>query len=162
MEQRQSVAYRLTESARKVVFFSRYEASQWGSPTIEPYHLLLGLLREGKPVLRLWSLDTPDAVRSVRAEVETEYPFLPWTRRDTLPLSVAGQRVVDYAIEEAEHMGCFHIGVEHFLLAILREENAPAAVPILHGRGLRLADVRKSSYPNDTQKARAVESCKHG
>jgi ATP-dependent Clp protease ATP-binding subunit ClpC len=143
MEQRRTVAHRFTESARKIVFFSRYETSQWGSPTIEPYHLLLGLLREGKPVLRLWSLDTPDAVRSVRAEVETEFPFLPWTRRGTLPLSIAGQRVIDYAVEEAEHMGCFHIGVEHFVLAILREENAPASVPVLQKRGLRLPEVRR-------------------
>ena len=71
MKQRRPIADRFTASARKVVFFSRYEASQSGSATIEPYHLLLGVIREGKPVLRLWSLDTPDAVRSIRAEVET-------------------------------------------------------------------------------------------
>jgi ATP-dependent Clp protease ATP-binding subunit ClpC len=142
MEQRRLVAQRFTESARKVVFFSRYEASQSGSATIEPHHLLLGLIREGKPVLRRWSLDTPDALRSIRAEIETQFPLLPWTRRDTLPLSIAGQRVVDYAIEEAEHMGCFGIGVDHLLLGVLREESSPAAAPILHRRGLRIAEVR--------------------
>lgn len=39
---------RYTEKARRVIFFGRYEASQFGSPCIEAEHLLLGLLREDK------------------------------------------------------------------------------------------------------------------
>src|SRR5260370_234880 len=39
---------RYTEKARRVIFFARYEASQFGSPYIETEHLLLGLLRETK------------------------------------------------------------------------------------------------------------------
>ena len=39
---------RYTEKARRVIFFARYEASQFGSPYIETEHLLLGLLREAK------------------------------------------------------------------------------------------------------------------
>ena len=35
---------RYTEKARRVIFFARYEASQFGSPYIETEHLLLGLL----------------------------------------------------------------------------------------------------------------------
>ncbi len=37
---------RYTETARRVIFFARYEASQLGSPYIETEHLLLGILRE--------------------------------------------------------------------------------------------------------------------
>jgi len=37
---------RFTERARRVIFFARYEASQFGSTTIETEHLLLGLLGE--------------------------------------------------------------------------------------------------------------------
>jgi ATP-dependent Clp protease ATP-binding subunit ClpC len=33
---------RYTEKARRVIFFARYEASQFGSPYIETEHLLLG------------------------------------------------------------------------------------------------------------------------
>jgi len=32
---------RYTEKARRVIFFARYEASQFGSPYIETEHLLL-------------------------------------------------------------------------------------------------------------------------
>src|SRR5919205_1201340 len=39
---------RYTEKARRVIFFARYEASQFGSPYIGTEHLLFGLLREEK------------------------------------------------------------------------------------------------------------------
>jgi ATP-dependent Clp protease ATP-binding subunit ClpC len=34
--------------APRVIFFAHYQASQFGSPSIEPEHLLLGLQREDK------------------------------------------------------------------------------------------------------------------
>jgi len=50
---------RYTEGARRVVFFSRYEARNFGSAYIETEHLLLGLLREEKVLirrlLRIWN-----------------------------------------------------------------------------------------------------------
>ncbi|MCI0664048.1 MAG: hypothetical protein L0220_23580, partial [Acidobacteria bacterium] len=39
---------RYTEKARRVVFFARYEASQFGASQIEAEHILLGLIREDK------------------------------------------------------------------------------------------------------------------
>ena len=39
---------RYTERARRVIFFARYEASQFGSVAIEPEHLLFGVLREDR------------------------------------------------------------------------------------------------------------------
>jgi hypothetical protein len=38
---------RYTPEARRVLFFSREEACKRGSPTIEPEHIVLGLVREG-------------------------------------------------------------------------------------------------------------------
>ena len=43
---------RFTESARRALFFARYEASQKGSVTISGEQLLLGLIREQKGVSR--------------------------------------------------------------------------------------------------------------
>jgi hypothetical protein len=40
-----SMFERYTERARRVIFFARYEAVQFGSTTIESEHLLLGLIR---------------------------------------------------------------------------------------------------------------------
>jgi hypothetical protein len=39
---------RFTSELRQVLFFARHDASQLGSPAIEPSHLLLGLLRGPK------------------------------------------------------------------------------------------------------------------
>jgi len=41
-----------------------------------------------------------------------------------LPLSNECKRVLAYAAEEAERLGHKHIGTEHLLLGLLREENA--------------------------------------
>src|SRR5215471_13238936 len=46
-----SVFERYTEKARRVIFFARYEASQYGSQHIETEHLLLGLMREDNQLL---------------------------------------------------------------------------------------------------------------
>jgi len=43
---------RYTEHARRAIFFARYETSQVGSPLIETEHLLLGILREQKELMR--------------------------------------------------------------------------------------------------------------
>jgi ATP-dependent Clp protease ATP-binding subunit ClpC len=43
---------RYTEGARRTIFFARYEASNFGSPTIDTEHILLGLLREDKALFR--------------------------------------------------------------------------------------------------------------
>ena len=144
MRETESMVERFTEHARRTVFFARYEASQFGSAYIAPHHLLLALLREAKPLLGLWSLDRPEAVRSIRAEVETAFPpKVNWGPCEQLPLSEPGKRIFDYAAEEARHMGAFHIWTGHLLLGILREENAPGAAAILQGRGLLLPVVRQ-------------------
>jgi ATP-dependent Clp protease ATP-binding subunit ClpC len=56
---------RYTEKARRVIFFARYEASQFGSPYIETEHLLLGLLREDKALANRF-LRSHAAVDSIR------------------------------------------------------------------------------------------------
>jgi ATP-dependent Clp protease ATP-binding subunit ClpC len=45
---------RFTEKARRVIFFARYEASQYGSPYLETEHLLAGTLaRERRAYLAI-------------------------------------------------------------------------------------------------------------
>ena len=44
-----------TESARRTLVFAPYEASQFGSTTIEPEHLLLGLLRDRQVSEAFWT-----------------------------------------------------------------------------------------------------------
>src|SRR5271163_3661203 len=58
---------RYTEKARRAIFFARYEASQYGSTTIETEHLLLGILREDHGIARKF-LNGKGGAQSVRDE----------------------------------------------------------------------------------------------
>ncbi len=133
---------RYTEKARRVIFFARYEASQCGSPYIETEHLLLGLLREDKALTNRF-LRSHATVESIRKEIEGRTaPREKVSTSVDLPLSHECKRVLNYAAEEAERLSNKHIGTEHLLLGLLREERCFAA-EMLQSRGLRLAQVRE-------------------
>jgi ClpA/ClpB-like protein len=130
---------RYTEKARRAIFFARYEASQFGSPYIETEHLLLGLLRESKGIPKL--LPKVD-VASIRKQIEATVKVR--TKISTavdLPLSDGSKRVLKYADEEAQRLNHRHIGTEHWLLALLREEESLAG-RLLRERGTNLEDLR--------------------
>ena len=132
---------RYTERARRVIFFSRYEASQFGSTKIEADHLLLGLLREDKALIDRFF---PAAVvEDMRRKVEEHIP-----RREKvatsvdLPLSEDGMRILAYAHEESERLAHRFIGTQHLLLGILREETCFARRILTEG-GLELGAARE-------------------
>src|ERR1051326_1350073 len=99
---------RYTERARRVIFFGRYEASQFGSTSIEVDHLLLGMLREDHSLfarfLRGASLDSIRKEVTDGLEVREKVP----TSID-LPLTEEGKLVFKYASEEAERLKHNHI-----------------------------------------------------
>jgi len=128
---------RFTEKARRVIFFARYEASQYGSQTIETEHLLLGLLREDHALSRKF-LGQKGGVQFLREEIESQIKR--GERISTsveLPLSAECKRIFNMASEEAAHLGSKHIGTEHLLLGILREDDCLAA-RLLRDRRLTL------------------------
>jgi ATP-dependent Clp protease ATP-binding subunit ClpC len=133
---------RYTEKARRVIFFARYEASQFGSPYIETEHLLLGLLREDKALTNRF-LRSHASIESIRKQIEGRTPAREKVSTSVeLPLSQECKRVLAYAAEEAERLSHKHIGTEHLLLGLLREDKSFAA-EILHDRGLRLSTLRE-------------------
>src|SRR5437763_10341888 len=133
---------RYTERARRVIFFARYEASQFGSTTIETEHLLLGLLREDKALTNRF-LRSHASIESIRKQIEGRTTIREKVSTSVdLPLSQECKRILAYAAEEAERLSHRHIGTEHLLLGILREEKSFAA-QILQERGLRLSTIRE-------------------
>ena len=133
---------RYTERARRIIFFGRYEASQFGSPYIETEHLLLGLLREDKALANRF-LRSNATVESIRKQIEGH--TAPGEKVSTsvdLPLSHDCRRVLLYGAEEAERLNHKHIGTEHLLLGLLREEKCFAA-KLLGEQGLTLDSVRE-------------------
>src|SRR6266705_2213726 len=143
---------RYTEKARRVIFFARYEASQFGSPYIETEHLLLGLLREDKALTNRF-LRSHASVESIRKQIEGHTTIREKVSTSVdLPLSNECKRVLAYAAEEAERLSHKHIGTEHLLLGLLREEKCFAA-EILHERGLRLSTIREGLARSSQEKA---------
>src|SRR5512140_3952 len=151
---------RYTEKARRVIFFARYEASQFGSPYIETEHLLLGLLREDKALANRF-LRSAAAIESIRKQIEGHTTIREKVSTSVdLPLSHECKRVLAYGAEEAERLSHKHIGTEHLLLGLLREEKCFAA-EILHERGLRLSTIREELARSQSEKvasARPKES----
>jgi len=133
---------RYTEKARRVVFFARYEASEFGSPSIETEHVLLGLLREDKALFRRF-LQLDAFTDTVRKQIENRATLREKISTSVdLPLSNESKRVLAYAAEEAQRLGHNQIGTEHLLLGLLREEGSFAA-EILNEGGVRISSARE-------------------
>jgi ATP-dependent Clp protease ATP-binding subunit ClpC len=133
---------RYTEKARRVIFFSRYEASQFGASQIEAEHILLGLLREDKNLTARFFHRSHANVELIRKEIENRTVMSDRiSSQIDLPLSDGAKRALSFAAEESELLGNRHIGTEHLLLGLLREENSIAA-EALYARGLRISDIR--------------------
>lgn len=133
---------RYTLEARRIIFFARYEASEWGSVFIEPEHLVLGLLRESRPLLD--ALLAPgqgidDLKRSIEGSL-SRGEKIP-TSVD-LPLAHSSKRSLAYAAEEAERLASKHLGPVHILLGILREHDSKVA-KMLAKRGLSVEELRR-------------------
>ncbi len=135
---------RYTEKARRVIFFARYEALQYGSETISPEHVLLGLMREDKTIsARFFPFRHSLTVDTIRREIEDRIvPRERIPQSAELHLSPETKRILAYTKEESERLGSRKIGVEHLLLGILREE-ASIAAEILYQYGVRLHGVRE-------------------
>ena len=145
---------KFTERARRVIFFSRYEASQFGSASIETEHLLLAVLREDPnlPTRLIGHAAKTDAIAD-NARAWLTVGEKKSTSID-LPLSVECRNILGYAVNEAERLHHRYVGVEHLVLGIMREEKCNAA-EIFKKHGLQLDVVRAklAQMPGETQSA---------
>ena len=147
---------RYTEKARRVIFFARYEASQFGAHAIEPEHLLLGLMREDKTLTGRFFPRAQLSIESIRKEIEGRTLLREKISTSVeLPLAPETKRVLAFAHEESDRLQHRHIGTEHLLLGLLREERSMAA-EILYERGLRLNAVRDEISRQSGHEARST------
>jgi ATP-dependent Clp protease ATP-binding subunit ClpC len=130
---------RYNEDARRALFYSRYEASQLGSISIEPEHLLLGLLRLEPNVASPFLARVPDIRSAVAARVQTKAKI---STSVEIPFSKPAKRALEAAAEESDRFRHSHIGPEHLLLALLADPSTIAG-DLLTRNGLRLDAVRE-------------------
>lgn len=148
-----------TEKGRRVIFCARYEVSEFGSKDIEPEHLLLGLLREDKSLVARF-LPAHVSIEMIREQVESY--MTKGERISTsveIPLSRMSKDVLKYAREESGNLKHRHIGTEHLLLGLLRQQKPRSlrrnkesvAERVLRENGLELAKVRQQ-IKDDSEK----------
>ena len=135
---------RFTPRALRVLFYSRSEVSQLGSSAVEPQHILLGVLDEGKGFGSRILARTGGTLDDFRSDIVrrlTGREKVP--ESDEIPFSASCERALQYAAEEADRLLHNAIGTEHLLLGLLREERSVAA-EVLAARGLRIEAVREA------------------
>lgn len=142
---------RYTQQARRAVFRARHEASQCGSTVIETEHLLVGILREDQELTRHLLLSTAN-IDTIQQRVRKAFEGRkPTSTSVDLPFSASGRRCLTYAAQEAEGLKHAHVGADHLLLGISREESSTAA-GILREYGLgpdrlRLESIQRAAPP---------------
>jgi uncharacterized protein YbbC (DUF1343 family) len=128
--------------ARRVIFFARYEASQFGASMIEPEHLLLGLSREDKPLFARFLTDGKQSLEYIRGQIRERSSSKGEIDSSVeLPLAPDAKLALSYAHEESDRLGDRHIGTEHLLLGVFRVEHSIAS-QILFELGLRIDAMR--------------------
>ena len=134
---------RFTQRARRVLSLAHQQAERMRHTAINTEHILLGLIEEDGGIaghaLRELGLET----ERVQEMVERLAPI---GRQETpaLELSVGGQQVLEYAIEEARQQGHQFIGTEHLLLALTRSTEG-MALEVLKKLGVTPEQVRRQT-----------------
>jgi len=119
---------RYTEGARRTIFFARYEASNFGSPTIDTEHLLLGLLREDKALIRRTLLNVNPETALERVVLGLKPGTQKVSTSVDLPLSEDAKRALKYSAQEADRLNHRHIGTAHLLLGLATDKQFSSAV----------------------------------
>ena len=146
---------RYTEKARRVIFFARYEASNYGSPYIESEHMLLGLLREDKAMTKRL-LQNHNSVEAIRRDLDRlKSGNAKISTSVDLPLSPECKQILDSAAREAEEFGHHHVGTEHLALGLLAAKGS-LGESLLEKYGVRLNEFREEirrTVDQQTQRA---------
>src|SRR5947208_420739 len=152
---------RYTEGAGKAIFWASIQAHEAKSWSIETDHLLAGLLKSDPKLAQRW----PQLIGFIPASIAgATWPPTPERMpQGDRPLSHESKRVLAYAAEEGERLAHRHIGTEHVLLGLLREQDSRAG-QALRQAGLELTALRAQIAklpPNVSAEAKAGEQDVH-
>ena len=117
-----SMFERFTERAVRVIMAAQEEAKRIGNNFVGAEHLLLGMIREGEPIVvrTLESFRVDPALVKERMEGELQ-------RRERhgaegeIPFNYQVKKVIELSWDEARQLGHSYVGVEHLFLGVLKE-----------------------------------------
>ncbi len=139
------MAKRFTENAQKIILIAQEEAKRLNHDYVGTEHIMLGLTALEGTVSNKILASLGVTFRKVRLEIEKmvgigdavmllgEIPFTP-----------RAKKVLEFAVEESQSLGTEHIGTEHILLGLVREEEGMAGT-IFQNLNVTLNAVREST-----------------
>ncbi len=134
-----------SERARAALQHSRAEAARLGHDAVGTEHLLLGLLREGGPPVRLLRGLGVNTQR-LRHDIEAALPQSAVAPSDPgqidLVLTAEAEDALALAEHEAGEQGLDPVGAEWMLLGVLGDERGAAARVLRDGCGVTAEAVR--------------------
>ena len=144
---------RFTENAQKIILIAQEEAKRLNHDYVGTEHILLGLAAIDGTVSNKILTGLGVTFRKVRLEIEKMVGI-----GDTImllgeiPFTPRAKKVLEFSVEESQLLGMEHIGTEHILLGLIREEEGMAC-KILENLGLNLTHVRDSilNYIGDAE-----------
>jgi ATP-dependent Clp protease ATP-binding subunit ClpA len=135
----------VTGQARRSVRLGREEAAALGAERLRPDHLLLGLVRGEGPAgeaLAAAGVTLERARRAARTLPADPGDDAPRAPGEPLPIASDARAVLEGSLREAVRRGDGHLGVEHLLLALLRDEEG-RAVALLTALAVEPAEVER-------------------
>src|SRR3989441_1080098 len=114
---------RFTDKGRKIIVLAREEAERHQNDYLGTEHLVLAILRETDGVALMILKKMGLSTEQIRLEIERNLPGGGTTMTfGEIPFSPRVKKVIEYAVEEARLLGHNHIGGEHLLFGLLRDE----------------------------------------
>lgn len=134
-----------TKRAKESLEIAQEQAKAFKHQTVSSEHLLLALVMEQKGVAGRVLRQAGTNEQDIREEIETVTGYgtvRSYAKGKYLPYSPRAKEVLAFASDEAKRMGAGHVGTEHILLGLLRDENI-LAVRILSNLGINLPKLRQ-------------------
>ncbi|HSG05172.1 MAG TPA: Clp protease N-terminal domain-containing protein, partial [Nitrospiria bacterium] len=150
---------RFTDKGRKIIILAREEAERHQNDYLGTEHLALALLREADGIALAIMKKMGLSSEQIRLEIERNLPGGASTMTfGEIPFTPRVKKVIEFAVEEARLLGHNHIGSEHLLLGLLREEEGIGG-KILRTLGANLLTARqltvnflRKSVPREREK----------
>ncbi|NKB81634.1 MAG: AAA domain-containing protein [Nitrospirales bacterium] len=134
---------RFTDRGRKIIILAREEAERHQNDYLGTEHLVLAVLRESDGIALMIIKKMGLSPEQIRTEIERNLPSGGTTVTfGEIPFSPRVKKVIEYGVEEARLLGHNHIGSEHLLLGLLREEEGIGG-KVLRGSGGNLLTARQ-------------------
>lgn len=139
------MAKRFTENAQKIILIAQEEAKRLNHDYVGTEHILLGLCAIEGTLSNKILASVGVSFRKVRQEIEKMVGI-----GDTImllgeiPFTPRAKKVLEFSVEESQLLNSDHIGTEHILLGLIREEEGMAS-RILNNLGTNLILIREAA-----------------